>query len=125
MEPEPQSLIKYGVWDNLEVAVDVGKEDLYLSFPTIETILNYRPNSLREKIASKSLKTFLGEGLILGKISGNIVNKAGTGTPKVSLILLRNFTDRPLNSKTKAPLLNLVTGLLLLLRSKLDLRDRC
>jgi len=55
---------------------------MYLSFSTIETILNYRPNSLREKIASKSLKTFLGKDLILGKVSGNTVNKAGIETRK-------------------------------------------
>lgn len=87
-----QAFIKYAGWDNLEVAVDIGKESLYLSFPAVEIILNYRSNSLREKIASKSLKAFLGRDLISGKISGNIVNKAGAGTPKVALILLKDFT---------------------------------
>jgi hypothetical protein len=84
--------IKYAGWENLEVAIDVNApKDLYLTYPTAEIILNYRVNSLREKIASKSLKTFLGKALVLGKFTGTIVNKKTDGTPKVALISLEDF----------------------------------
>ena len=71
-------VVSYGVWNSLEVAIDVNSADgktLYLTTPTVETILNYRPNSLRQKLASKSLKSFLGKGYNIGKFSGSIVNK--------------------------------------------------
>ena len=53
---------------------DKSPKDLYLTVPTAEVILNYRGNSLRQKIAFKSLKTFLGKALIPGKFNGTIVN---------------------------------------------------
>lgn len=84
--------IKYGGWEYLEVAIDVkSPKDLYLTYPTAEVILNYRANSLREKIASKSLKAFLGKDLVLGKFTGTIINKKTDGTPKVALISLEDF----------------------------------
>ena len=84
--------VKYGGWENLELAIDVkSPKDLYLTYPTAEVILNYRANSLREKITSKSLKTFLGKALVLGKFTGTIVNKKTDGTPKVALISLGDF----------------------------------
>ena len=87
-------VVSYGVWNSLEVAIDVNSADgktLYLTTPTVETILNYRPNSLRQKLASKSLKSFLGKGYNIGKFSGSIVNKQQVGTSKVSLISLKDF----------------------------------
>jgi hypothetical protein len=44
-----------------------------------EVILNYRENSVREKIASKSLKAFLGAGRTGGKFTGTIINKKTDG----------------------------------------------
>jgi hypothetical protein len=88
--------IKYGGWDSLEVAIDINQVDgktLYVTYPTAETILNYRENSVREKVASKSFKLFLGEGLPLGKFSGSIVNKLGLSgaRAKVNLIELSDL----------------------------------
>jgi hypothetical protein len=56
-----------------------------------EVILNYRADSYRKKIASKSLKAFLGKDLVIGKFTGIIVNKKTDGTPKVALISLEDF----------------------------------
>lgn len=88
--------IRYGGWDELQVAIDIEQADnktLYLTYPTVETILNYRPDSVREKLKSKSLKSFIGEGKTVGKMSGNIVNKPELvgATAKVSLIELQDF----------------------------------
>lgn len=77
-----------------EVAFSVkGESRLFVTFPTAESILNYRENSVREKLASKSLKAFLGEGLSVGKSSGLIVNKPALSgaTAKVNLIELHEF----------------------------------
>jgi hypothetical protein len=66
----------------LTVAIAVtNPKRLFLTFPTAESILNYRANSVREKIASKSLKAFNGGGRTVGKKEGLIVNKVGDGTP--------------------------------------------
>ena len=86
--------IKYGGWEYLEVAIDVkSPKDLYLTYPTAEVILNYRADSVREKIASKSLKAFLGAGRTVGKFNGTIVNKENLvgATAKVALISLEDF----------------------------------
>lgn len=87
-------IIKWGGWDKLEVAVNVADPaELFLTYPTAEVILNYRENSVREKIASKSLKAFLGAGRTVGKFNGRIVNKENLvgATAKVVLILLEDF----------------------------------
>ena len=88
--------IQYGGWEQLEVSIDIAQPDtktLYLTYPTTETILGYRENSVREKLTSKSLKTFLGAGRTVGKFSGRIVNKPDLvgATAKVSLIELDDF----------------------------------
>jgi hypothetical protein len=85
--------IKYMGWDRLEVAVDVkDPKALYVTYPTVESILNYRSDSVREKIASKSFKAFLGEGRTVGKKSAVIVNKDLRGaTAKVNIIPLEEL----------------------------------
>ena len=86
--------IKYGGWENLEVAINIkSPKDLYLTYPTTEVILNYEPDNVRKKIASKSLKAFLGAGRTVGKFTGNIVNKENLvgATTKVTLISLDDF----------------------------------
>jgi len=45
----------------------------------VEVNLNYEPNNVRKKIASKSLKAFLEAGRTVGKFTGNIVNKELVG----------------------------------------------
>jgi hypothetical protein len=47
----------------------------FLTFPAAESILNYRPSSVREKIASKSPKAFNGGSRTVGKKTGVVVNK--------------------------------------------------
>lgn len=89
-------VIQYGGWKELEVAINTERPDtktLYLTYPTTEIILGYRENSVREKLASKSLKAFLGAGRTVGKFSGRIVNKPDLvgATAKVSLIELDDF----------------------------------
>lgn len=89
--------IKYGGWDSLEVAIDVNEKPskegtkLYITFPTGEHLLGYQKDVLRKKIASKSLKAFLGKDIPVGKFSGFIVNKRSNGTATVSLLLLEDF----------------------------------
>jgi hypothetical protein len=86
-------VISYGGWKNLEVAIDVNQVDgktLYLTFSAVEKILNYPPDSVRKKLASKSLETFLGGGQAFGKISGRIANVKGA-IAKVNLIHLDDF----------------------------------
>lgn len=64
---------RYGT---LEIDCAINHENQrYISFPTIEAILNYRANSTRKKLASKSFKAFLPEDYRLGKISCHSVNK--------------------------------------------------
>lgn len=85
--------IQYGT-ESFEVAVSVeDSQDFYVTFPTAESILNYRDNSVREKIASKSLKAFLGAGRTVGKNSGTIVNKPNLvgAIAKVSLLKYTDF----------------------------------
>lgn len=87
--------ISYGAWESLTVAIDVDdtENNLWLTYPTIEAILNYRSDSVREKIASKSLKAFLGAGQSVGKKSAIIVNKQNLhgATTKVNVISLEDF----------------------------------
>ena len=45
----------------------------------VEVNLNYEPNNVRKKIASKSLKAFLRGSRTVGKFTGNIVNKELVG----------------------------------------------
>ena len=86
--------INYGGFKSLEVAFNVkDSQQFFVTYPTVETILNYRADSVREKIASKSFKAFLGGGRTVGKISGKIVNKPELvgATAKVSLIKFDDF----------------------------------
>jgi len=84
--------VRYGGWDSLEVAIDCANpQNMYLTFPTVETILNWEAKRYGEKIASKSLKAFAGKALHGTKMSAIIVNKQGLGTPKVSLVALDDF----------------------------------
>lgn len=87
--------IRYGKWHELQIAIALkDTKALYVTYPTAEIILNYRRDSLREKIASKSLKAFLSKDLIAGKILGDIVNKSkGDGTSRVALILFDDFVS--------------------------------
>lgn len=60
--------IRYGSVEGLSVLVDPKDNSLYVTQPTIERLMGYRPNSAREKLTSKSLKTFAGKSLQLGKL---------------------------------------------------------
>ena len=85
--------IKYGTWENLQVAYDITSvKDLYLTFPTIEVILNYPPNAVRKKIASESLKSFLGRSFPVGKFQGIVENRKSDGArAKVNLLTFDDF----------------------------------
>lgn len=89
--------IRYMGWKRLEVAVDVlDPKALYVTYPTVESILNYRHDSVREKIASKSLKTFLSQEpervSRFGKKTATIVNKDLVGiVMRVNLITLEDL----------------------------------
>lgn len=54
--------------------IDPVNKTILHSSSQIESILNYRADSCREKIGSKSFKAFVGEGFHVGKISGCKVN---------------------------------------------------
>ena len=87
--------VNYGNWENLTVAIDCAnpQSGLHVTYPTVETILNYRADSVREKLASKSFKSFVGAAKDIGKFSAVIVNKpAGSmGTPKVNVLHFDDF----------------------------------
>lgn len=84
--------VRYGGWDSLEVAIDCSDPtNVYLTFPTIETILNWEPDNCRKKSTSKSLKDFTDEGSGVGKFSATITNKTTSGNPKVTLLTLDDF----------------------------------
>lgn len=87
--------IAYGGWNNLQVAIEVANpKNVFVSFPTIEKILGYEPNNTRKKIASKSLKVFLGEGSSLVKFGSflGLITNAGKGEAQImSLLSLEEF----------------------------------
>jgi hypothetical protein len=70
--------IRYGD-ASLTVAIAVNDaKRLFLTFPTVESILNYRADQTREKIASKSLESALGMGSKPVKTyQGTVNNKTG------------------------------------------------
>lgn len=59
--------IQYGDFTGLEVLVDPDDNSLFVSQPTIERILNYPSNSARKKLGAKSLASFTGKALTVGK----------------------------------------------------------
>lgn len=63
--------LDYGMYQQLPVGLS---EDgiIYVANPTVEKLLEWRSDSGREKIASKSFKSFVGEGFKVGKISANL-----------------------------------------------------
>jgi hypothetical protein len=86
--------ISYGDVANFDVLVDVESKSLYVTQPTIERILNYRPNRGREKIASKSFKAFAGKGLEVAKnckvidINGKVNHAKAIPYQTLSLLVL-------------------------------------
>jgi hypothetical protein len=84
--------ISYGVWENLEVAIDVESQTgLYLTYPTVQLILNYDAKSWSEKAKSKTLEIFLGKPLVNVTKTGSIVNKKIDRTPRIDLMSLGDF----------------------------------
>lgn len=87
--------VNYGNWENLTVAIDCAnpQSGLHVTYPTAETILNYRADSVREKLASKSFKSFVGAGRTVGKFSAVVVNKAELvgATAKVNVLHFDDF----------------------------------
>jgi hypothetical protein len=51
----------------IDAAQDLETKDVWISTPTVESVLRYRSDSAREKVTSKSFKAFAGEGFQLGK----------------------------------------------------------
>jgi hypothetical protein len=51
----------------IDAAQDSETGGIWISNPTVETVLGYRSNSSREKISSKSFKAFAGGGFVEGK----------------------------------------------------------
>ena len=81
--------IRYGSY-MLWMGID-SSANLYMAFPAIESLFDYRKDSFREKIASKSMKGLLGKRLVSGKIKAKIVNKTSDGTPYVNVITFDLF----------------------------------
>jgi hypothetical protein len=59
--------------------------NLYMTYPAVEKILDYRERSLSEKLSAKKLKTLLGERLDCRK-NAKIINASREGTPFVKVI---------------------------------------
>jgi hypothetical protein len=57
---------KYAGFD-IDAAQDLETGEIWISTPTVETVLGYRSDSTRKKISSKSFKAFAGEDFQLGK----------------------------------------------------------
>lgn len=70
--------IRYGEFADIEVLVDPGSLDLWVSQPVIERMLELPSNSVRRKLRLKSLESFAGKGLALGR---KIKAKDITGRP--------------------------------------------
>jgi len=76
--------------------------------PTAEVILNYGENGVREKIASKLLKAFLGAGRTVGKFNGTIVNKPELVGATAEVIL--NYRENSLREKIASKSLKTFLG---------------
>jgi len=59
--------IRYGSFSDLEVLVDPETQELWVARSAMERMLGWRPDSAREKLVSKSLKSFAGKALAVGK----------------------------------------------------------
>jgi hypothetical protein len=59
--------LSYGGINDLEVLIDPSDNSLWVASTSIEKMLQYRPNSARDRLASKSFKAFAGNGLTPGK----------------------------------------------------------
>ena len=59
--------INLDAFEKLEIALDDKNLEYYVTFRSLEKALDWRADSAREKIKSKSLETFLGKALTLGK----------------------------------------------------------
>lgn len=89
--------IDYGQY-KLPMGIDEDR-NLYMTYPAIESILNYEPDLARKKLDAKKLKAFLGNGSKLGKIKTRIVNRThvtelGLSIPKngvVSVVCFEGF----------------------------------
>lgn len=76
----------------MEVAIDVESQTgLYLTYPTVQLILNYDAKSWSEKAKSKTLEIFLGKPLVNVTKTGSIVNKKIDRTPRIDLMSLGDF----------------------------------
>lgn len=60
------SVTQYGSFA-VETIIDTKTEEVFIGRPALEKIAGWRPDSGREKLASKSLKTFAGNALAVGK----------------------------------------------------------
>lgn len=59
--------IRYGSFKDLEVVVDPKDNSLWVTTKSIATLLGWHQDAVRQKIASKSLKSFTGKGLASAK----------------------------------------------------------
>ena len=59
--------IRYGSFKDLEVLVAPEDNSLWLSSPSVARLLGWHPDRVREKLASKSLKSFTGKALASAK----------------------------------------------------------
>ena len=59
--------IRYGSFKDLEVLVDPEDNSLWLSSPSVARLLGWHPDRVREKLTSKSLKSFTGKALASAK----------------------------------------------------------
>jgi hypothetical protein len=71
------SLKEYGWCADIPVAIDT-QSNLWIATPKLEEMLGWRTDSGREKLASKSFKTFAGKDYKVGKKSA-IVSGQGQG----------------------------------------------
>ncbi|GIW59554.1 MAG: hypothetical protein KatS3mg087_0620 [Patescibacteria group bacterium] len=85
--------VKYGnhfLWMGID-----SFNNLYMTFPAIENILEYRADSAREKLSSKKLRSFVNKNFQLGKKSAKVANRpSGFSVPdngKVSVISFDGF----------------------------------
>lgn len=79
-------VIEYGNYTPL-CGLDIDN-NLYIASTDIEAILKYRPDSSREKLASKSFKLFAGKGFRLGK---KVCTLDGKGNQRIAFYKIETF----------------------------------
>jgi hypothetical protein len=74
-----------------EAAVDVIKKETYISYRSVEEVLNIPEDSFRKILASKAFKDFAGKEVVSGKFKAKLLGTFREGTPLQNVITTELF----------------------------------